>query len=87
MPAFLSHKDVQIVAVCDVYKSQRQKAKKIADEHYGNTDCTTYSDFREVCGREDIGAVCIATPDHWHVPISLEAARPARICTQKKSLA
>jgi len=86
MRAFLSHKDVQIVAVCDVYKSQRQKAKKIVDENYGNTDCTTYSDFREVCGQEDIDAVCIATPDHWHVPISLEAARAGKDMYTEKAL-
>ena len=49
MRGFLGHKDAQVVAVCDVYESQRQKARSIVDQHYGNEDCATYSDFREVC--------------------------------------
>jgi predicted dehydrogenase len=84
--AFLTHKDVQVVAVCDVLASQRQKAKSIVDEHYGNKDCATYNDFREVCGRKDIDAVCIATPDHWHVLVSLEAARHGKDMYTEKAL-
>ena len=49
MRAFMDHKDVQVVAVCDVNESQRQKAKRIVDEHYGNRTCVAYNDFREVC--------------------------------------
>ncbi|MEJ2704979.1 MAG: Gfo/Idh/MocA family oxidoreductase, partial [Sedimentisphaerales bacterium] len=86
MRAFLGHKDVQAVAVCDVRQSQRQKAKGIVDAHYGNTGCVTYNDFREVCGREDIDAVCVATPDHWHVLVSLEAARTGKDMYTEKAL-
>jgi predicted dehydrogenase len=84
--AFLTHNDVQVIAVCDVLESQRQKAKNIVDEHYGNKDCVTYNDFREVCGRRDIDAVCIATPDHWHVLVSLEAARHGKDMYTEKAL-
>ena len=86
LQAFLGHKDAQIVAVCDVRESQRQKAKAIVDQHYGNSDCATYNDFRDVCGRADINAVCIATPDHWHVPISIEAARSGKDMYTEKAL-
>ena len=84
--AFLGHEDVQAAAVCDVSESQRQKAKDVVDQHYGNKDCAAYNDFREVCGRGDIDAVCIATPDHWHVPVSLEAARQGKDMYTEKAL-
>jgi predicted dehydrogenase len=86
MRAFLGHKDVQVVAVCDVRESQRQKAKDIVDQRYGNKDCATYNDFREVCGRKDIDAVIVATPDHWHVLVSLEAARNGKDMYTEKAL-
>ena len=75
MRAFLGQNDVQVTAVCDVSESQRQKGKAVVDAHYGNEDCATFGDFRDVCARTDIDAVLIATPDHWHVLIGLEAAR------------
>jgi predicted dehydrogenase len=84
--AFLGQKDVQVVAVCDVRESQRQKAKAIVDQRYGNQDCATCNDFREVCRRPDIDAVCIATPDHWHVLVSLEAARHGKDMYTEKAL-
>jgi predicted dehydrogenase len=86
MRAFLGHNDVQVAAVCDVYESQRQKAKTIVDRHYENSDCSTYNDFRAVCGRPDLDAVCVATPDHWHVLVSLEAARNGKDMYTEKAL-
>ena len=56
----------QIVAVCDVY----EKRKRLAAEHF---KCQGYLDYREVLGRPDVDAVIIATPDHWHAKIALEA--------------
>jgi predicted dehydrogenase len=86
MRAFLGHKDVQVVAVCDVYESQRQKAKGLVDQRSGNQDCKMYNDFREVCARPDIDAVVVATPDHWHVLVSLEAARNGKDMYTEKAL-
>jgi predicted dehydrogenase len=86
MRAFLGHEDVRVVAVCDVSESRRQKAKSIVDAHYHTTECIAYNDFREVCDRRDIDAVCVATPDHWHVPVSLEAARAGKDMYTEKAL-
>src|SRR5512136_1704689 len=86
LQAFLGHKDAQVVAVCDVYDSQRQKAKAIVDQRYGNTNCATYNDFREICARKNIDAVVVATPDHWHVLVSLEAARNGKDMYTEKAL-
>jgi hypothetical protein len=74
-PSFTDRPDVQYVAACDVRKSARDAAKGRVDEHYKNKDCKTYSDFREVLARPDIDAVHIATPDHWHAIIAIEACR------------
>jgi len=80
----LSCPQAQVVAVCDVWQNRRERAKGIVDGHYGNQDCRAYVDFREVLGRSDIDAVGIATPDHWHVPITIMAARAGKdVCTEK----
>ena len=73
--AFLGRGDVQYVAVCDVRKDVRDAAKDRVDEHYKNSDCKAYNDFRELLARTDIDAVHIATPDHWHAIIVIEACR------------
>ena len=67
--------EVQMVAVCDVDKGHRDGAKRIIDEKYGNHDCTTYHDFRELIGRGDLDAVQLAVPDHWHAIPAIAAAR------------
>ncbi|MHC4694599.1 MAG: Gfo/Idh/MocA family protein, partial [Planctomycetota bacterium] len=75
---FLGNDDAQAVAVCDVDINNLKKARDIVNQKYGNNDCATYKDFRDVIARDDIDAVMISTPDHWHVPISLAALRAGK---------
>jgi hypothetical protein len=75
---FLNRKDVQYVALCDVRDEFRDKAKTTVDSKYGNKDCTVYNDFRELLARSDIDAVHIATPDHWHAVMAIEACRQGK---------
>jgi len=75
---FLGNADAQAVAVCDVDPINRNIARDMVNKKYGNADCATYSDFREVLSRNDIDAVMISTPDHWHVPISIAAAKAGK---------
>jgi len=56
----------QIVAVCDVY----EKRKRVSAERF---KCQGYLDYREVLARPDVDAVIVATPDHWHAKIALDA--------------
>src|ERR1043165_605387 len=78
MGGFLGFPEVQMVAVCDVVPEHRERAKKIVNDRYKNTDCKAYSDFREVLARDDIDAVLIGTPDHWHAIITIEACKAGK---------
>jgi hypothetical protein len=75
---FLNRKDVQYVALCDVREEVRENSKGTVDGKYGNKDCAAYRDFRELLARSDIDAVHIATPDHWHAIIAIEACRQGK---------
>ena len=74
----LKQRDCQCVAVCDVQASRREAGKRLIDAHYGNRDCATYRDFRELLARRDIDAVLIATGDRWHAPASILAAKAGK---------
>ena len=75
MNSFLSKQEVQFVAVCDLDASHLKRAKGTVDKKYGNTDCKTYHDFREVIARGDLDAISMATPDHWHALVACSALR------------
>jgi glucose-fructose oxidoreductase len=80
----LSCPEAQVVAVCDVWKPRREQARNVVDAHYKNHDCEAYVDFRELLARDDIDAVGIASPDHWHVPMTIAAAKAGKdVCVEK----
>ena len=69
--SYLGRPDTQILAVCDPYQSKCDGAKKLIEDHYAGEHgaykgCATYSDFRALIARQDIDAVVIASPEHWH---------------------
>ncbi len=75
---FLTCDDLRILAVCDVDTKHRTKAKDTVDSAYGSKDCSAYNDFREILACGDIDTVLIATPDHWHAILSIEAAKAGK---------
>ena len=75
---FLTFPDLHVVAVCDVDAGHLRRAKDTVDAAYGNTDCAAYNDFRQVLARDDIDTVLIATPDHWHAILAIEAAKAGK---------
>ncbi len=82
---FVRNSDTQVVAVCEVDKTRRENACKIADDYYAKHNdkgsyrgCASYTDFRELLARKDIDAVVIGTPDHWHAIPAIQAAEAGK---------
>lgn len=75
---FLNEPDVQFVAVAEVKKARREAVKKLADTKYGNSDCKTYRDLRELLARPDIDAVLIATGPNWHATAAIMSAEAGK---------
>jgi len=88
MGGFLGFGEVQGVAVCDVDRNHRERAKNIIDGRYKTQDCAAYVDFRELVTRPDLDAVFCATPDHWHAIVTVEAMRNGKdvYCEKPESL-
>ncbi len=85
--AFLASDDCQVVAACDIDANHLQAAVKMINDYYGTEDCKGYHDYRELLAREDIDAVMIAVPDHWHEIVATEAARHKKDIYSEKPLA
>ena len=61
------------VAVCDAWDVRREKAKKITGDHVAG-----YADYRELLDRKDIDGVIIATLDHWHSRMTVDACQAGK---------
>jgi predicted dehydrogenase len=68
MSALVKVPGVRIAAVCDVYEPHLLEAAKLADPKASRS-----RHYRELLDRKDIDAVLIASPDHWHVPMAVDA--------------
>jgi predicted dehydrogenase len=77
--------DVQVVAVCDVWRDRREAARQRLDEIYAGkfgagkyTACAAYNDFRDLLAQKHIDAVVISTPIHLHGVMSIFAAQAGK---------
>ena len=71
------------VAACDTFDQRRNASAAFINNTYKEKGwsaptCASYRHFEEVLERDDIDAVSIVTPDHWHVPLAIKAARAGK---------
>lgn len=75
----LQNQDAQVVAICDVRRDNRESCKRSVDTAYGNADCATYIDLRELLAeRTDVDAILTATSDRNHAMVSIYAMRAGK---------
>ncbi len=81
LDAFLTHKDCEVVAICDIYQPYLDFAsKKIG------TSPTQYRDYRKLLDHKDLDAVVIETPDHWHALQMIDACKAGKDVYVEKPL-
>ena len=73
LPALTKIPGVRITAVCDIWDVNLDQGKKLADRRAFAT-----KDYRALLDSKDIDAVLIATPDHWHVPMTVAACEAGK---------
>jgi predicted dehydrogenase len=85
--SFLYEDDCQVVAACDLDKDHLAAAVDTINRKNQNQDCKAYHDYRDLMARDDIDAVMLAVPDHWHALVATEAARQKKDIYGEKPLA
>ncbi len=93
VPQFLNNDRCLVTAVCDVDRWRMAQERDQVNAHYaeafdngGYDGCRMYDDFRELLARDDIDAVMISSPDHWHVPMSIAALRAGKHASIEKPI-
>ncbi|UCC96585.1 MAG: Gfo/Idh/MocA family oxidoreductase [Phycisphaerales bacterium] len=87
MQALLTTGQTQVVGICDVDSNRCNAVKDLLARKYKSAGCASCTDFREIVARDDIDAVMIATPDHWHALSAIEAAKAGKAVYCEKPLA
>jgi predicted dehydrogenase len=72
---------VRIAAVCDIYDNHLESAKQLADPK-----AVSSKHYHELLEHKDIDAVLIGSPDHWHVPMAVDACNAGKDVYVEKPL-
>lgn len=89
---FMAQPDVEIVALCDIYEPYLQRDRSKVDPRFikvmpgqvpvmgevFKNKVERYSDYRKLLENKNIDAVCIATPDHWHAIMTIDAIKAGK---------
>ncbi len=92
IPQLLTSPHANLVGVCDVDAWRLANALKQVNDEYSKQKgaaykgCKGYADYQDVIRNKDIDAVMISLPDHWHVPMAIEAARAGKHISLEKPI-
>ena len=82
---FVQNTNAQIIASCDVWTTKnawfKDHVEKVYAEHRNQSNynsVNTYLEYRELLDRQEIDAVVVATPDHWHALQSIDAMKAGK---------
>ena len=78
--------DVVVTAICDCDRARRENRTKVVNDYYAQNPqlgipknvCRAVADYREILADKSIDIVCIATPDHWHAYLAVEAMKAGK---------
>jgi predicted dehydrogenase len=97
---FMDQPDCEVAALCDVYEPYVLRDRSKVDSRYledrpmqipqmgepFQNKVERYSDYKKLLGNKDIDGVCIATPDHWHALMTVDAIRAGKDVYVEKPL-
>lgn len=89
---FLASPETQVVALCDVDGWRLKQGLQRVESHYsvnrpaGYQGCQATADFRDVLARQDVDAVVISSPDHWHAVMAVAAAKAGKHIALEKPI-
>jgi len=72
----------EMAAVCDIYEANLQGGLKVA-----NTGAKAYTDYRKLLDDKSLDAVVVATPDHWHARMVIDAVNAGKDVYVEKPMA
>ena len=92
--SFLNTNEAKVLAISEIYDAKAKAALERIKEIYlkneklgSQSNVDVYADYRELIARKDIDAVVIATPDHWHAAMAVNAAESGKDIYGEKPLA
>lgn len=74
MRNFIKTGQVDVIALCDVWDDNIEKAREAA----GNPAARIFSDHRKVLELKELDVALVCVPDHWHAPIAIDALNSGR---------